>query len=171
MPVNAQGVSFPKSRRSLPIAERFARFFEKRGPDECWVWMGCRGRKGYGQIRVDGKMEKAHRVALPLDGRPPARGMEVLHSCDNPACVNPRHLREGSFLENQYEAWTRDRKQGVRKLSPQDVLAIRASGEKQAVLAKRFGVCQPEISRIQRRKRGHAILWMLPESGEGAPCR
>jgi len=171
MPVNAQGASFPKSRHHLPIAERFARFFVKGAPDECREWQGCRDRKGYGQLRVDGRTQKAHRVALALDGHPATAGMEVLHSCDNPACVNPRHLRAGTLFENQREAWARNRKKGVRKLSPQDVLAIRTSGERQAVLAKRFGVGQPEISRIQRRTRGNAILWMLPESEGGASCQ
>lgn len=159
---NKQGKLFPKSRHHMPLAARFARFFEIGSPDSCWEWMGCRDSKGYGQIRVDGKMAKAHRIALSLAGRPAPASLEVLHSCDNPACVNPQHLSAGTLLKNQREAWARDRKKGTRKLSPDNVLEIRRSTETQSVLAIRFGVHQSEISRVKLGRRGDAILLMVP---------
>jgi hypothetical protein len=60
----------------------------KRG-DDCWLWLGGTS-DGYGTLRHNGRMAKAHRVAYELTyGMIPA-GQAVLHRCDNPAVLQPR---------------------------------------------------------------------------------
>lgn len=74
-----------------------------RGPDECWLWQGTNMGKGYGAIRPAGsdRPTGAHRVSWAMhNGRWPAHGEIVMHSCDTPACVNPGHLSIGSQQEN-----------------------------------------------------------------------
>lgn len=67
----------------------------------CWVWIGSISRKwGYGGVRVDGEMKLAHRVAYELLIGAIPEGMQLDHTCHNPACVNPIHLRVCTNTQN-----------------------------------------------------------------------
>jgi hypothetical protein len=97
----------------MPTDADTARFWEKvdrsGGPEACWPWTAATARNGYGTIRwTDFKMAVASRVSMELDGRPPGKA-HVLHSCDNPPCVNPAHLRLGDRSDNAHDAYSRGR--------------------------------------------------------------
>lgn len=108
---NRRGMPWPASRRR-PLAERFAEKVDT-GPGllGCWPWTGNKTAAGYGVIkRDDGSREYAHRVALEFKlGRPIADGMHTCHTCDNPPCVNPAHLYEGTPSDNVRDTWARIR--------------------------------------------------------------
>lgn len=85
--------------------ERFWANVDKRGPDDCWLWTASRKPFGYGQMMIAGKMKRAHRYSWELaSGSPPDGGLSVCHSCDNPPCVNPKHLYLGTQGDNIREA-------------------------------------------------------------------
>ena len=92
--------------------ERFWSKVDKAGPGDCWEWQGFRHRQGYGRIWLDGRRQLAHRVALALSQGVDIPGPEVkcLHSCDNPPCVNPAHLRWGSDADNVRDRDARGRR-------------------------------------------------------------
>lgn len=69
-------------------------------PGGCWEWTGCRNRKGYGVISLNGKNVSVHRLVYRRTfGRIPRR-LYVLHRCDNPPCCRPDHLWLGTHLDN-----------------------------------------------------------------------
>lgn len=82
----------------------FWRSVDRRGPDECWLWLGFINVDGYG---IYGK-RRAHRVSLELAGRHPGR-LHTDHLCRNRACVNPRHLELVTLAENNLRMHARRR--------------------------------------------------------------
>lgn len=75
----------------------------------CLEWTGRKTAKGYGQVVVARRDVRAHRFAYALVNGPVPAGMMVLHSCDNPSCVNPDHLRVGTAKDNWRNAIERNR--------------------------------------------------------------
>lgn len=90
---------------------RFWSKVDKRGPDECWDWTAYTDPAGYGRFKVpDGdRTMLAHRYSFILHNGPIHRKWMVLHSCDRPCCVNPRHLRAGDNGDNVRDMVLRDR--------------------------------------------------------------
>jgi hypothetical protein len=99
------------------IANRFWKKTEKRSSSDCWNWKGHVTIFGYGKVKVNGRMNPAHRVAWILAVGDIPTGLLVLHKCDNRACVNPSHLFVGSVLDNSRDIWSKGR-QPKRMLKP-----------------------------------------------------
>ena len=125
--------------------------------DGCVEWPYGKTRGGYGSVYFEGRKCRAHRVSLVLyRGEPPPLGMEVAHAvdCHNPACINPRHLRFATPSENHSDkrlngTLRKGAAVNFAKLTEVDVVAIRADPRSHAVIAKDFGVSQPQVSRIK----------------------
>lgn len=78
------------------------RFWPKvsRADVGCWEWTGSKDRDGYGRIRIGDRPVMAHRVSYEMHHGEIPDGAVVMHSCDNPACVRPTHLKIGSQADN-----------------------------------------------------------------------
>lgn len=123
----------------------------------CWLWKGATNFFGYGVLKIEGRHEKAHRVAWRLtNGRIP-KNRWVLHRCDVGGCVRPSHLFLGTPKDNQADMIRKGRKRQVRgsevvnaKLNEGLVREIlKATGPIRAV-GPMFGVSPITISRIRR---------------------
>ena len=115
------------------IQERFwSKVLKSDDENGCWEWQAhtC---NGYGRFGLNGKMILAHRFAYEdINKKKIEEGMCILHSCDNPKCVNPAHLREGTYLDNitdminkNRQAITRGERNGNCKLTELQVVEIR----------------------------------------------
>jgi hypothetical protein len=83
----------------------------------CWEWQANKNWKGYGTFRLCGKILKAHRVAYKLYYKVFLGEKHVLHSCDNPGCVNPFHLFLGTNADNMKDRGQKGRcRAGIRNL-------------------------------------------------------
>lgn len=100
-------------------AERFwGRVDYSAGPDACWLWTGMLlTANGYGGFLVNGKARGAHRCAAALTHGEVPHGMIVMHTCDNPPCVNPAHLRIATQSDNMLDRAQKGRANLVARLS------------------------------------------------------
>ncbi|HEY5021799.1 MAG TPA: HNH endonuclease signature motif containing protein [Gemmatimonadaceae bacterium] len=186
MKVFASHVASGKRRRFCSVACRYAitpaqHFWSKVNKDgpvplhrpelgPCWIWLAGRDSKGYGTVWFGKANHGAHRVSWELVHGPIPKGNGwhgacVLHRCDNPSCVNPTHLFEGTQATNMADRDAKGRGRwvnppgeanGSAKLTEALVLEIRAlakAGVEQRQLAVRFGICNQNVSLIVRRKR------------------
>jgi hypothetical protein len=145
---------------------------------ECWDWQGTKDKNGYGKFYLAGKQVRAHRVSISIAKDVSVLGWHVLHSCDNPSCVNPSHLFLGTNQENTQDKCRKGRhscgygdKNGSRtrperlargernpqaKLTSGQVIAIRrdyaSRKTSQYRLSAQYGVAQSLISLIVRGK-------------------
>lgn len=149
--------------RGRPLRERFWEKVEILDLDQCWPWRGARTPNGYGRIGIDGsRVDIASRVSWRLNYGPIPDGMCVCHRCDNPGCVNPRHLFLGTRRDNIVDMYSKGRgnrpfgeKHVCARFTPQEVADIRAiyarGGVSQRTLGEQYGVSHKAIGRLVAR--------------------
>ena len=129
----------------------------------CFIWLGALNKEGgYGRTsqgaRSDGRPRnrRVHRLMYEKEIGPIPDGLDVLHRCDNPVCVNPEHLFLGTHADNMKDCADKGRlpdRRGQKapnaKLTADQVTAIRASTRSQRAIAKDFGITQAAVSLIK----------------------
>jgi len=127
------------------------------GKNDCWQWKGAGKGNGYGAFSLNGKAIHAHRAAFILFHGKEPNGMDVCHTCDNRACVNPDHLFLGTRQENMADCITKgraSRRKGKHLLESQvqEIRRLVLSGERIAKVSRATGVAHPIISNIMKGK-------------------
>jgi hypothetical protein len=162
------------------VRKRFNRAVEPQ-PNGCWHWTRAIATNGYGVIGVSGyAINTTHRVSWILNIGPIPEDMWVLHKCDNRICVNPGHLYLGTVIDNARDLMQRGNPycRNLRKhitsevekkriaalprgakhhrsaaaLSPETVMKIYNATGSQREIAKRFCICQQNVSKIKMKK-------------------
>jgi len=150
------------------ILERFMLRVDKTSsPNGCWLWIGNTDKDGYGTFWFEKKKSRANRVAYLLFKGSIKPKKQILHSCPgghNKSCVNPAHLRQGTHIENMQDIKTSGNwpiqvgeANHAAKLTADNVLEIKRllrCGLPQPIIAKKFAITQPLVSKINR---GH--IW------------
>lgn len=131
----------------------------KCSKSECWEWQGTKTTAGYGVIRINYKLQYAHRLAWELSNniKIPKKGV-ICHSCDNPGCCNPSHLFLGSQADNLADARQKGRLPSIEgeahhntHISEDDVRQIRYLGYtnmSKKKIGERFGISRQAITDI-----------------------
>lgn len=127
---------------------------------ECWEWGGHIMRQGYGLIPAVDRTRRVHRVAFEVWNGPIPPGLIIRHKCDNPPCINPKHLECGTTADNAADRVSRGRTLRGEdnlsaKLNEAKVREIRA-GRPAGVaacreLARKYGVSESAIWRVLNR--------------------
>lgn len=124
----------------------------------CWLWTGATNGRGYGAVRLGGRIVGAHRAWFERAHGPIPSGKVVRHRCDTPLCVNPQHLISGDQRDNVADMDSRGRRGTLHgeanarhRFSDEEVAVIRArldSGERQVDVALSYGVRRSTIQNI-----------------------
>ena len=122
----------------------------------CWVWNGHKDEKKYPLVSFRGKPWRVHRLVAHCEGLN-ITGRLVCHRCDNPPCINPKHLFVGTSKDNVADCIRKMRHQHGEdhwktKLLEDDVVYMRSSGKSVRVLMKEFDMSQTGIESILNRK-------------------
>ncbi len=146
--------------RKIPEKNRFWSYVKKT--PECWIWDGNLSSTGYGRININKKMIAAHRFSYGLHYGIIPKDKLICHRCDNPKCVNPKHLFLGTSRDNVHDMINKKRdnfhggisfeneKNPNSKLTKNDVIFIKQSSLSQRKLAKQFNVSRSCIVFIKR---------------------
>lgn len=141
-------------RRSILRRTFITRFWArvvKTSKTGCWIWNGELGPRGYGRVKKNGEHLMAHRVSYELEYGKIPEGKYVCHHCDQPRCVNPKHLFVGSASDNVIDAIRKGRWYAC-KLTIQQVKEIRKSPLRNVELARLYPVRANTICTLRLNK-------------------
>lgn len=124
----------------------------------CWEWQGKRSHGTRPIFMVFGHTFNAVRASYELfKGRPPSVGV-FKKRCHNPLCVCPWHI-----YNTKAEAGARPKGYAGKKLSPDDVRAIRLSNERPSSIARKYRITPWMVWAIRAGRRAMAVSSIIPQ--------
>lgn len=105
-----------KPAGAVGLMARLVANIKNKPATNCWIWQGSKQPRGYGWVRVAGRSVLTHRAMWEASrGKPLPAGKVVKHTCDTPACINPRHLRLATQRDNLLDKGRRGRDHNTNK--------------------------------------------------------
>ena len=124
------------------------RFWAKvKKTSKCWLWLSTVNDKGYGFIGFRKKLISAHRYSYSLHNGEIPSGMHVLHHCDNPSCVNPKHLWIGTNYDNVQDKMRKGRDYDKRNAKNPNAKLTLDLADEIRLLYEKGGYTQPQLGR------------------------
>lgn len=144
-----------QKRRWGTTEDRFWAKTDKRGANECWPWTGAVNNWGYAKFYENATHIHAHAWAYKKWVGPVPKGHVLRHKCDNPGCVNPRHLTTGTPQQNSQDAVDRGRmKRGGGRLDPAvrtELLQMIIQGYRQCEIERATGLTPTTVRRWRKK--------------------
>jgi DNA-binding CsgD family transcriptional regulator len=153
-------------RLSGSVWERFWKYVQADPVTGCWNWTGCKYKwKGEERpvMKLNGKTIKPYRLIMNHLFGAFSSSVFVCHHCDNPICVNPKHLFLGTAKDNVRDCHRKGRNADFRgekhprvKLTAKNVIEIRQmliAKDTCVEIAKRFGIAASTVSKIKQGTR------------------
>jgi len=125
----------------------------------CWNCVSHAGAHGYPMLRIGNTARTMARLIL-IDQGIDMDGLDAMHSCDNPTCINPNHLSAGTRLQNMKDSSLRDR-QG-RKLTNKKVIEIYFSNRSSLDVSIEHKCSRSLIVKIKSKVRWSNVTNNLP---------
>jgi hypothetical protein len=139
------------------IRDRFDDAYQPEPNSGCWIWLRGANGAGYGTFHLaNRKSVLAHRFAYERARGPITGGLQILHRCDNPICVNPDHLKAGTAQDNLRDMALKGRTAG-QKLSAKDAVAIKSDRRSLKAIAADYRVSIFLVSKIRHQKTWRAV--------------
>ena len=122
---------------------------------DCLIWQGCLNSDGYARVAYKGNCNgKAHRIVYQLThAQEDITDKVIRHSCDNPQCINPKHLLSGTPRENAVDRELRGRNRSSAFTAAQvrRIRKLHKTGQyTNTQLAELFGVNYRTIHQITK---------------------
>lgn len=157
-----------------PIQERLWEKVEinSEHPMGCHEWTGAKIRQGYGTIFSEGRSHLVHRLVYRFCHGVDPGDLCVMHTCDNPSCCNPEHLRLGTVRDNNADRHLKGRSSGgslpgennpSAKITPELAREIFVRADPHADVARELGLSLGTVFDIRRRR-----IWA--HATEGLTC-
>lgn len=151
------------NRMPIDIPKKFFENVVIVDGDNCWFWVGYtkpRTKKSYDYALITlTPIMYAHRFSYSYFNKEfIPEGMFIMHTCDVPYCVNPKHLRLGTPKDNTQDAVSKGRmacgeRHGLAKLSEKQALEIHNSNKSIKELMVEYNISDSQIERIKKGQR------------------
>jgi hypothetical protein len=149
------------ANKLIPIKEKLKKYVVDS--KNCWNWLGSKDKDGYGVFgHHRNKQLRAHRASYDFYIGEIPTGMLVCHYCDNPSCINPKHLFLGTSKDNTQDMIKKQRKLILfgenhpnAKLTEQqanEIKQLRKQNKPLTEIANQFGISFQTVSSIAKGK-------------------